>query len=301
MSIKREIVKYFLKHSLGINSSIVSKQNKFAELFNMGKIPLPKIIHLETRARCNSACSFCLANIKDDPREDLLMSNELILKIIKELNQIDYSNRISFYSNNEPFLDKRIIEIIKNTRKQVPKAYLEIKSNGIGLKIEKIIESFNAGLDTLYINDYTDNSEHSPNIQRLKNTLKSIRRFKGHYKSRAAKYNNRIIIYKRRINEQLDTRAGTSPNANSIKSPLNLPCFTSCEKMVISPEGYVTVCSEDFFYSIRMGDVNKQNIIDIWNSEKFNTFRTELIKGNRNFHNACSKCDYKGYTYETFQ
>ena len=27
-------------------------------------------------------------------------------------------------------------------------------------------------------------------------------------------------------------------------------------------------------------------------------FRRELINGNRNVHDACSKCDYKGFTYE---
>ena len=301
MNMNRQLTKMFLNTTLGINSLINKNVKNLKKIFSNDTIPYPRIIHIETRNRCNSTCSFCMANIKEDPRDDLLMPENLVEKIISELKFMDYSNRISYYNNNEPFLDKRIISFIEKTRINVPKAYLELKTNGRGLKIHKIIEIFNAGLDTMYINDYTDDISHSKNVLKIIDELKSIRRFKGHMKSRTGKYNNRIIINKRNLNEQLDTRAGTAPNAIKLKSSLNKPCFRPFEMMTINPEGIVGVCSEDFFYSTKMGNVNNQKLLDIWYSDKYKLFRSELIKGNRNVHDACSKCDYKGYNYEIFE
>ena len=58
------------------------------------------------------------------------MPDALIQKIVSELSELDYPNRLSFYNNNEPFLDKRIYEIIALARQALPKAFLELKSNG---------------------------------------------------------------------------------------------------------------------------------------------------------------------------
>ena len=296
MKIISLIDNYLIKRKTSV---MVNKQRKyFKDNPFFDDNPFPRIIHIETRTRCNSTCSFCMANIYDDPRDDLLMSDKLVTKIIDELSEMKYSNRISFYNNNEPFLDKRMYKIIENSRNKIPRSYLELKSNGRGLKIEMIIDVFNAGLDTLIINDYTDTGEHSKGVKKIQKELKSIRRFKGHMISYKGKYNDRIIINKRILSENLGTRAGTAPNSKELNVPITSPCFRPFEMMTISPNGTVGVCSEDFFYSTKMGDINKHTINEIWYSEKYNMFRRELINGNRNVHDACSKCDYKGFTYE---
>ena len=64
---------------------------------------------METRSKCNAFCSFCPASVTSDKRKDVYMPDELIKKIIEELSELDYPNRLSFYNNNEPFLDKRIL------------------------------------------------------------------------------------------------------------------------------------------------------------------------------------------------
>jgi radical SAM protein with 4Fe4S-binding SPASM domain len=300
MNIIEQLKKYLIKRSIWRKRLIKKQISLLKNTFIKYPLPHPRIIHIETRARCNSSCSFCLANYNDDPREDLLMDNNLVDKILSNLNEIDYSNRISFFNNNEPFLDKRIVEFIKKARNHVPKSYLELKSNGKGLKMKMILEIFNAGLDTLYINDYTDTKRHSKNVEKIMKELNSIRRFKGHMVAQSGYYNQRIIINKRRLTEELGTRAGTSPNQKFLLSSLDQPCFRPFEMMTISPEGIVGVCSEDFFYSTNMGNVNSEKILKIWNSDKYTKFRNELINGNRNVHDACSKCDYRGFTYEMF-
>ena len=75
---------------------------------------------------------------------------------LSQLSELKYSNRLSFYNNNEPFLDKRIYSFIKLARKKLPNVFLELKTNGKGLKLENILEIFSNGLDYLYINDYVN-------------------------------------------------------------------------------------------------------------------------------------------------
>jgi radical SAM protein with 4Fe4S-binding SPASM domain len=241
-----------------------------------------------------------MANIYDDPRKDLLMPDSLLYKIIDELEEWNYSNRISFYNNNEPFLDKRLPKIIKNARSKIPRSYLEVKSNGRGLKIDKILEVFNAGLDMLYINDYTDTGKNSKNIIKIIDELSTIRRFKGHMESHNGNYFHKIIITQRDVNQVLNTRAGTAPNRNKLPRSLQIPCFRPFEMMTINPEGYVGVCSEDLLYLSKMGDVNKNKLLEIWYSDKYERFRRKLIQGDRGHHKACSNCDYKGFSFEIF-
>ena len=82
----------------------------------------------------------------------------LFSKIIKDLKEINFNNRLSLYNNNEPLLDKRIFEMIEICRKELPNCFIEIKTNARSLTFEKLLQLFNSGLDYLYINDYVDES-----------------------------------------------------------------------------------------------------------------------------------------------
>ena len=270
----------------------------------------PSIIHIETRTKCSGCCSFCLASFKTDPRDDGLMSEEMVSNILNQLQKLNFNKRLSFYNNNEPFMDKRIFSFISEARKKIPNAFLELKTNGKGLKINDVLEIFDCGLDYLYINDYVDavnfkSHLHSRNIIKLKEQLKDIRRFKGQFKTN----NNfeRLSIDLRYEGAIMNTRAGTSPNRkkdvyNNSKpfKTKNWICFRPCEMMTINRNGDVATCSEDLLYEEKMGNILKSNIKDIWCSEKYIEIRKNLLDSNRNILSTCKKCDYSGFTQEAF-
>lgn len=271
-------------------------QNIYLKYLEDGIIPLPRIIHVETRSKCNGCCGFCPSSITADRRQDLYMPDELIEKIINELNELQYQNRLSFYNNNEPFLDKRIFDITKSAREKLPGAYLELKSNGLVLNTEKIHMIFNAGLDMLYINDYSNNNQFHKNVQKIKGDLEQIRRYKGHLEK--DQYFNRINISIADQNAVKGTRAGNSPNKAYKKKYIQKMCLRPFEMMTINPEGDTSVCSEDMYCTINMGNIKNQTLLEIWRSEKWDNVRKRLIKGDRSFKSTCSKCDYKGLTHE---
>ena len=272
-------------------------RDQFITHNEQGSMPLPRIIHVETRSRCNGTCHFCPASVTTDTRGDQLMPETLVQKIVSELSELDYANRLSFYNNNEPFLDKRIYDFIALARQSLPKAYLELKSNGIGLSIESVLKIFNAGLDMLYINDYSNNKTHRKNIEQIKNELPSIRRFG--IKTANNGQHERIRIELRDVEAVLGSRAGNSPNRkefeNTYKSTM---CLRPCEMMTIDPKGDISVCSEDYDCSIKMGNISQKSLHDIWRSETWAAIRRKLLSGDRSCTESCSKCDYRGFSLE---
>lgn len=263
----------------------------------------PRIIHLETRSRCNSRCSFCAASVQNETRPDIHMSDELIDKILGELKEINYSNRLSFYCNNEPFIEKRIYDIVAKSRKMLPDAYLEIKTNGRALSIENVHKIFESGLDMLYINDYREpedhaKGKHSKKVQTILDHFSKSRRFKGHFEN--GYYHSRLMASVRNMGEVLGNRAGTSPNGNKIET-LQKYCLRPFEMLTINPKGEVALCSEDLYFAEPMGNVNANHLLDIFHSDDYKNVRRELLQGNRGCKSTCQVCDYKGMTDEVIQ
>ncbi|MBF0270829.1 MAG: SPASM domain-containing protein [Magnetococcales bacterium] len=261
----------------------------------------PRIIQLETRSRCTGHCSFCLASVGRDPRPDLLMSETLFDKILGELVQWEFVNRLSLYNNNEPLMDKRITDWLRKARKALPLAYLELKSNGTILSMDKIIDLFDAGLDMLYINDYRDaeafaKGEHRPNVARILKELEASRRFKGHFERNH--HFRRVIVSLRKQEEHLNTRAGSSPNRDPLPAPLNLPCLRPFEQLAINPAGLVTLCCDDLLFQEPLGDLNQQTLPEIWLSSPYDRLRLALLEGQRGVRVTCSHCDFRGYSHE---
>ena len=279
-------------------NNINKLKQKYLKELNDDTSPLPRIIHIETRTKCNGICAFCPASINNDQREDISMSRDLIEKILDELARLNFTSRLSFYNNNEPFLDERIYDIIASARIKLPLSYLELKTNGLTLDLGKITKIFNAGLDTLYINDYSSDKKHHGNILKLIEDLDTVRRFKGHYEPKFNIYYDRIQIGLRDSNAVLNSRAGTSPNKPKPNKAITQPCFRPMEMMTISPSGTVGLCSEDFHYRSNMGNINNESLLNIWMSERWITLRKDLASGNRKNTDICSECDYKGYTSE---
>jgi MoaA/NifB/PqqE/SkfB family radical SAM enzyme len=77
-------------------------------------------IEIETINRCNGKCTFCPANSHMDTRPFAKMDEALFKKIINDVGELNYSGFLGLQSNNEPFMDKNIIERIAYARQRCP-------------------------------------------------------------------------------------------------------------------------------------------------------------------------------------
>jgi hypothetical protein len=188
------------------------------------------------------------------------MTDELFYKIINELGDMDYRGRLALHSNNEPFLDKRIISFAKYAREHVPNAFIYMYTNGTLLTLEKFKEII-PYLSKIYIDNYDDDLKLHENVQAIHN-----------YCKRDAALNRKVEIHVRKVHEVLNTRGGQSPN-NSKKQILPVSCILPFKQMVVRPDGRVSLCCNDPYGRYTLADLNHMSIQEAWYSERYQKVR----------------------------
>lgn len=240
--------------------------------------PLFEHIEIETINRCNGTCDFCPVSATHDIREKKIMDESVFKSIIDQLAELDYSGRLATFSNNEPFLDKRIIEFNKYARQRLKKARIHLFTNGSLLSLEKFIDII-PYLDELIIDNYNQNLEMNDKPQKI-----------YEYCMLHPEFRKKVTIVMRKEKEILTTRGGDAPNRNNMKCYGDVKCVLPYLQMIIRPDGKVSLCCNDPYGKVTLGDVTKQSLCDIWYGEAFNEVRKRLGNG-RACMEHCKYCD----------
>lgn len=253
--------------------------------YDRGKLPMFSSIEIEVINRCNGICPFCPVNRNTDPRKLKKMDEALFKKIIDELGEIRYSGRLALHSNNEPFLDTRIVEFAKYAHEHVPHAYLYMYTNGTLLTMDKF-KAIIPFLDRMVIDNYDDDFKLIENAANIHEYCKKDKML-----------NKKVEIHVRKIHEVLNTRGGQSPN-NSKKKILNMSCILPYKQMVVRPDGKTSLCCNDPYGKYTLADLNKMSLREAWYSQRYEMIRKKLRKG-RGGVTLCRYCDTlpgpKGY------
>ncbi len=253
-------------------------------------------IEIETINRCNGTCSFCPVNIKMDKRPSAKMEEKLFRKIIDELAEINYSNYLGLQSNNEPYMDKHIISRIAYAREKWPDAFIHLFTNGTLLNTEKLLQSIDVGLSVITINNYNDDLVLNGNIKKIVENIEG---------TQYEQYFNKIKLVLRKRTEVLSNRGGIAPNKNTTQYKryrLNwdLGCISPFQQMVIRPNGEVSLCCQDAYGQITLGDTKKQSLKEIWNGHPYRKLREELLRNGRKNLEICNVCDVINVDSSTF-
>lgn len=287
----------------------VSKEQ--VRLFNM--------IAIETSALCNRHCIFCPNS--GTARPDELMPWATITNIVEELQQLNFKGCVTLYNYNEPFRDKRILDIVRMIDMALPSACISLSTNGDYFKTKaKIAEAFEAGVRQITINIYSaaDGSKNEKavkaGIMRAEARADLIDGWldelgvdkRGSLYTHAPRGSRRARVERKygvvpgsgKLGQfELQNRSG---NIDWFRAPLEEPLKKMCVRpfrfMVVNYDGKVTVCCNDYHRDIEMGDVNKQSLVDIWNGERFNAYRVALLAKDRDI-GMCRGCDYGGGSY----
>lgn len=275
-----------LPHGLRLREWRRSHARIGARLGYADHVPLFKAVEIETRTRCNSTCSFCAASILTDQRPDILMPQALYDKLISELAQLGYKGAIRFFVNNEPLLDKRTPDFIRIAKAALPGVYTEVHTNGLKLTPKTGRELLEAGLDLLYINNYSQDGQMHRGVRAFLNEVAP------------AFPQARIVFHMRLLDEQLLNRGGTAPNGRVLQEPLPLPCLLPFEELVLTADGRVTICCQDHYFESAVGNLNTHRVDEIWYGEGMQRLRESLLQGDRSHNKFCSACDFRGYKEE---
>lgn len=241
-------------------------------------VPLFQYIEIETINRCNGNCSFCPVNHNDDPRTETFMTWELFKKIIGELESLDYDGELSLFSNNEPLLDKRIVELHRYAREHLPNVRIHMFTNGTLFTLD-LFQRLIPYLDELIIDNYQQEL-------RLIRPNKEI----ADYIEQHPELRKKVTIVLRKPNEILTSRGGDAPNRKNMISYENETCALPFEQMIVRPDGKVSLCCNDPLGRNTLGDLNKESITDVWYGQKFQMVRKCLKEGRKNWEH-CRYCD----------
>lgn len=243
-----------------------------------GKEELFNHVEIETINRCNGGCSFCPVSAKNDPRKFTLMTEELFCKIINELAELHYKGEIALFSNNEPFLDERIIKFQKYAREKLPQARFLLFTNGTLLTLDKFIEIIEY-LDEIVIDNYNQKLELIPNCKNI-----------VEYCEKQEALKNKVTVVLRKIDEVLSNRGGTAPNSREASYP-SAKCILPFRQIIIRPDGKVSLCCSDPLGKNTLGDLTEESILEVWHGSKFREVRKALNLG-RGEWEYCKHCDF---------
>jgi radical SAM protein with 4Fe4S-binding SPASM domain len=270
-------------------------------------VPLFTRIQIQTVSWCNRSCVFCPSG--KFPVEKVFMPVEVYHRIVKQLQALNYTGRISPYLMNESLLDKRLAEFIAYTREHCPESWIAINTNGDALSETLLDRLFDAGLNSLDVNAYDSPAQHAKHMalatrftaRRGDITLRTGYNnpfFQGDNIPRSTKLLNcrDMSFWEPRFlakiaTPDLQNRSGNIPGARQVAAPLPLGCPRPSQQMYVNYRGEAVLCCNDWRFEVIMGDTAQTTLAEIWMNDKYQRYRHNLQQKNRAMP-LCDTCDY---------
>ena len=220
---------------------------------------------------CTRKCTFCPRGSKyvqkhAKPYIELSTIEKLCIQLTDQ-----YDGYFSFSGFCEPLTHPKINDILHITSNLCPNAKILLTTNGELLK-------------TLCSLDYIrqlqiEISEYEPMSDE---TLKQLSAMKNAFYVKDITRND-IKLF--------NNRAG---NAYQMKdAPYDICCNMPFYKTHVDIDGNVILCAADWNRTTVLGNINSNNIYDIWSNSKYCAIRKQLLEKNR-YGILCQHCDVKG-------
>jgi len=230
-------------------------------------------IEIEINHDCNRKCWYC-PNAVAERKSSGEMSEETFLRLMDQLNDLNYRGDVSFHFYNEPMMAKKFMWFVETARKRLPHSKLELYTNGTLLTYEKFIHLYELGLDRFIVTKHFGEKTFvfDETFSRLTDTHKER------------------VIYQGHDDIHMTNRGGLI-KAGPESVPALSPCYIPNILMVVTHDGNVLPCFEDFDEKLVMGNFLHSDLLTIWNSEKYKSLRKNLRLGKRHMFSPCSSCN----------
>ena len=275
----------------------------------------PDQIILEVTNHCNIRCRYCHFHGDGAKRKRPLgfIKKELWQKIIREIGSWPKQISLMTHGAGEPLLYKELPELLAFAR-QYNNISLGFMTNGMLFNNEWTQRALDLSIDWLAFSvDGTDPKKHA--FYRRGTDLELIER---HILNLIEEKNKRgltkpyimlnMVVYpgmeqeKERFVEKWIAHVNRvmlskfrpigSKKLWEEMPPINFqPCPFLFHQCVISFDGKVGLCCEDINLDVELGDVYKQDILEIYNNQKIDNIREMHRQGNLNNISLCSACD----------
>lgn len=275
----------------------------------------PKRVTVELTNSCNLSCKFCPSNfLKEIPRG--FMEESLFKKIIDEISRFDNVILVPFF-RGEPLLHPKFAEFL-NYAKSKKINSIQMASNGTLLNnkirnaiLDSSVSFISFSLDApdkktyeaLRINSiYEDVINNVESFINLRNSLRKKlpmiqvsavktaenKNLVKNFIDRWISLVDRVRIYKE---HSQGGKFGVIKGEKN-KDGKRKPCKKLFEDIVIYWDGKVAICNHDWNRVKFLGDVTKDSIKDIWNSDLYRKEREKQLNLLFNKDDICKSCSH---------
>ncbi len=282
----------------------------------------PTAVEIQTINRCNTDCIVCPYKKTVATQKLETMSGDLYKKLLNELKKEKKFELLIFGAQSEPLLDKNLIAKCKLFKQILPNKKIEIVTNAQLLspsysdEVFKYVDSFQISINAFHKKTY---EKTMPNLDY--NILMENLNYIKNNKNYREKIILRFIAQKSNVNEKsvfrkywrsqgmatlvfnANSRLGTVDNKLPVNKKRNLnikklklnklilshctiPFFTA----YIRANGDFIYCFNDWTENNIVGNINDSELSKIYNSDKFNNFRKQILANNVN-DIICKDCD----------
>ena len=265
-----------------MNEHLENKSERYeavteSECFKDGLIGLATI-ELNVTELCSRKCQFCPRFNSDVYKnQPLNMSVETVESLADELDSEMYEGDITIAGFGEPMLHPNlhsIVEIISNV------SHTTLITNGDFLNEKTLKDLGDAGLDKVVVSCY-DGPEQKEKFEQLLDKQSEV---EFHLRELWGDFTTIV-----REND-FNSRTGLVP----IISTGGGKCYLPFYKLFIDWNGDMVLCSNDWYRKENgLGNINEDNIRELWLGEKITKIRKNLSQGNR-CGKACKDCHVNG-------
>ncbi|MFH1642419.1 MAG: radical SAM protein [Nanoarchaeota archaeon] len=304
-----------LKNFLVVNYEYKHKKTKLKSM--------PYLAMIDPSNVCNLKCLICPNKV--NKRKNSFMSFCTFKKIIDKVGHHLFS--VGLFNMGEPFMNKEIFRMIKYAESKNIKTYLHSNMTLINKKnVDKLVNSglryITMSIDGASQNTYTKyrmGGDFNKIINNVKLIIKKKMENKTHFpflewKYMVFKYNEHEIARAEKMAKDIGVDffrtvpfAAHTPVYKKInqKALLKVPpkskiiynkktaCYWLYKWLIINADGKVSCCCPSSKKKDDFGNINKENLKDIWNNRHFLSARSLLKNGKskKRYHQiVCNQC-----------
>lgn len=251
------------------------------------------LVEIEISSFCNRTCWFCPNSSVDRKSKSIELPEEVFMKLIDNLAQIDYDKDLNFHRFNEPLADMELLlKRVRQARAALPKARFSIFSNGDYASRENLEALREAGVDSMLMSyyygkdkSYDKESVILPAMEKMRQKLgldyavveDNLQQFCVQFAMEG------MEVYYRVWNPSTSgqSRGGAIESMKRARK-VDSGCFQGAMNFYVDYNGLVMPCChtrsdvkvhKDFI----IGDCNKQDMFEIFFSPRFTRLRQELF------------------------
>lgn len=289
-------------------------------------IETPYVLFVDPSSACNFRCTFCPTGdrqlIRETGRWQGAMDFDLFRKIIDDLKEFESPIKVlRLYKDGEPLMNKRLPEMIRYAKESGRVDAVDTTTNGSLLTPERSLKLVDAGLDRINISvDGLSDSDFEIFTQtktKFADLVANVRFFyenkkgcevcvkmpgdllsaeqKEFFFSTFGDICDRISLeniapcwpefgVEERMNIEITTGIYNNPISEVSVCPYIFYSFS------INSDGSVSLCFLDWARKLPVGDVRKQSLREIWQSQELYDYRRSHLVGDRKKYEVCGSC-----------